>query len=573
MVSAVFASSARAADPIMPLSDVRAGMVCTAVSVIRGLTPTGFDAQVIDVVEGDPTSDGPRILMRFSGAAVDATGIGQGFSGSPVYCPDAQGVPANVGAISESIGQYGGKVALATPIEAILGSPPDAPTHAKARPALMRRARRLADPLTVSGLSRPLVAALDRAGADRGMRFVAAPSGPLTRFGPQTLRPGSAVGVGYASGDIAASAIGTVAYVDGDRVWSFGHELDAAGRRNLLLQDAYVYGIIDNPLDSSTLGSTYKLAAPAHTVGTLSNDTITSVVGRVGAPPRTVGVRVHVRDEDTGKTSTIATDVADETDIGDPLGTPLVAAIAPLAVVQGTAGILSSAPGKVSGDMCARITVRELGSPLRFCNRYVSDAAAGLDDDGAIGNGVATSAGADLEQALSLIGSYTGRPLHVTAVTAAVHVGRGADLAFMRKLELPARVRAGQTVRARITVQRPREAKQVLGVPVRLPDDLKRGSHRIILRGTDADSADSTLFDSITVDVGGSEEEPSSGEDGSALDEGPQSLRSLTRAIARINRFDGVSLFVDRASGTGTEAARLPRTRLAGGVSTRVRAG
>lgn len=572
LVLAVLTASAQAADPIMPLSDVRAGMKCSALSVIRGLEPARFDAEILDVVEGDPTSDGPRILVSVSGAAVDVTGLGPGFSGSPIYCPDSRGVAANVGAISEAIGEYGGKVALATPIEAILGNPPDAPAGANPRRDVSRHARKLTEPLTVSGLSGPLVAALDRAGAQRGIRFVTAPSGPLTRFPPQILRPGSAMGVGYSSGDITVGGVGTVAYVDGDRVWSFGHELDAAGRRNLLLQDAYVYRVINNPLALGALASTYKLAAPSHTVGTLSNDAITSVVGRLGAPPRTVAVRVSVRDQDTQRVASVDTQVADETDIQDPLGIPLVAAVAPLAVVQATAGILKSAPGKVSGDMCARIDVRELARPVRFCNRYVSNAAAGLDQDGAIGNGVATAGAADVEQALSLIGDYTGRPLHVTGVTAGVRVRRGADLAFMRKLELPARVRAGQTVQALITVQRLRGAKQVLKTPLRMPADLDPGSHRIVLRGTDADDSDTSLLDSITVDFSGGEGNDSSKQDGSDLDKGPQSLRALTRALARIDRFDGVKLFVDRERGKGARTARVTETRLAGRVSARVRA-
>ena len=70
--------------------------------------------------------------MRASGPAVDATGIGPGFSGSPIYCADGQGVQRNIGAISEAIGEYGGKVVLATPIEAILASPVDAPQAQRA---------------------------------------------------------------------------------------------------------------------------------------------------------------------------------------------------------------------------------------------------------------------------------------------------------------------------------------------------------------------------------------------------------------------------------------------------------
>ena len=74
-----------------------------------------------------------RILVRVSGPAVDATGIGPGFSGSPVYCPGADGVARNVGAISAGIGQYGGKVGLATPIEQILAEPVQPPSSATRR--------------------------------------------------------------------------------------------------------------------------------------------------------------------------------------------------------------------------------------------------------------------------------------------------------------------------------------------------------------------------------------------------------------------------------------------------------
>ena len=83
-----------------------------------------------------------------SGPAVDATGIGPGFSGSPIYCPDAAGVSRNIGAISQSVNEYGGKVALATSIEAIIGTPVDVPrarraaTARAARPAASARCRR-----------------------------------------------------------------------------------------------------------------------------------------------------------------------------------------------------------------------------------------------------------------------------------------------------------------------------------------------------------------------------------------------------------------------------------------------
>jgi len=86
------AAPAFAGDPIMPLSQVHAGMACTGYSVVQGTTISSFDVEVLEVAGGEATSGGGRILFRVSGPAVDATGIGPGFSGSPIYCPDGAGV-------------------------------------------------------------------------------------------------------------------------------------------------------------------------------------------------------------------------------------------------------------------------------------------------------------------------------------------------------------------------------------------------------------------------------------------------------------------------------------------------
>ena len=117
--------------------------------------------------------------------------------------------------------------------------------------------------------------------------MLAVPPGPLGSFAPQTLRPGSAVAVGYSNGDVRTSSVGTVAYVDGDRVWIFGHELEGNGRRALLLQDAYIFRIINNPLSLGALAATYKLGASGHDLGTVTSDGFSAVAGRTGALPHT----------------------------------------------------------------------------------------------------------------------------------------------------------------------------------------------------------------------------------------------------------------------------------------------
>src|SRR4051794_6668277 len=190
-------SPAFAGDRTMPLSQVHAGMQCTGRSVIQGTTISTFDVTVLDVASGEAAGIG-NILIAVSGPAVDATGVGPGFSGSPIYCPDAQGVPRAIGAISQSVNEYGGKVALATSIDAILGTPVDVPGRPPSArmQAAMASANPIAAPLSVSGLNAPLANALTKAAAKAGRPVLAVPAGALGRLPGGNVRPGPAGGGG-----------------------------------------------------------------------------------------------------------------------------------------------------------------------------------------------------------------------------------------------------------------------------------------------------------------------------------------------------------------------------------------
>jgi hypothetical protein len=528
--------------------------------VVQGTNISSFDVDVLDVVQDDVTGDtdsGPRILVQVSGAAVDVTGIGPGFSGSPIYCADAAGMSRNIGAISESIGEYGGKVALATPIEQILGTPVDGPAkpaaagdagHASAARArwerdLLARAKPIATPLTVSGVSSPVASALVAAGKKAGRTVLTAPSGPVGSFPKQTLRPGSAVGTGYSSGDLRYGAIGTVSYVDGDNVWAFGHPLEDVGARALLLQDAYVFRVVNNPVQIGT-ASTYKLAALGHDVGTLSNDATNAVAGRTGALPHTVPVTVLARDTGTGTQKTLDVRVADEAAVDLPSGGSWLTAVGPLAVVQAASSVLGSTPGRVTGRMCARIGLAELKAPLRFCNRYVS-LAQEQGDDGSLGNAVTTGAAGDLAGALASIDAYTGKPPRITGVSVLLELQRGADQAFLRHVSAPKQVRPGQTVRVRATLQRVRGGEFKRTYSVRIPSGLHSGRMKLRLIGRDADTGDNGLGTTIIIGDG-------SADDG-AGDAGPGSLAELSAEVRATARYDGVTLRM------GNERARAFR--------------
>jgi len=560
---------ARAGDPIMPLSELRPGMRCTGYSVIRGTQITSFDVDVVDVVSGDAASnDGPRILVRVSGPAVERTGVGPGFSGSPIYCRDGAGTARNAGAISESIGEFGGRTVLATPIEEILANPPDAP---RPRPIARRgsdRARidrvlRLADPLTVSGLRPALARRLTEAGARAHRTIIAAPAMPLAPFPAQPPRPGSSLSVGYSSGDLAVGAVGTVAYVDGNRVWGFGHPFENSGLRSLLLQDAYVYTVISNPNVGEDTGSTYKLATAGHTLGTISNDATAAVVGRTGPPPATVPVRVFTEDEDTGARATLGAHVVDETDAGTPTGTSALTFVGPLALAQGASSILRSAPGKLSGTVCVQISLRERRRPLRFCNRYASGVAPSDPESGE--NIVAAGGAADALTALTELDDFKRRPLHVMEFAARVKLRRGLRQAFLRSVTLPRRVSRGRRVRVRLNLQVVRGARITRSFRVRIPHAVRPGRRRLTFVGRDVDDPDSDLFGALieTISLGGEEEE-----EDRAGDPGARSLDELADRVRAVARYDGVTL---HAGGRRLRAYRDADIRISGRASRTVR--
>jgi hypothetical protein len=580
LVFLVAAAPAMAGDPILPLSQVHAGMRCTGYSVVRGTEISSFDVEVIDVVSGDPSENGARILVRVSGPAVDATGIGPGFSGSPIYCDPGDSTPRSIGAISESIGDFGGEVVLATPIESILATPVDGPAAKPVRSApakgarapaagprgtareraLLARAKPLAAPLMVTGVSPRLGAMLSAAGRKAGRVVLSAPVGPLASFAPQLPRPGSAVSVGLSNGDLAVGGIGTVAYVDGNSVWAFGHPMDGFGRRSLLLQDAYVFSVIGNPISLPEIAGTYKLAAPGHDLGTISDDGLSAVAGRVGRLPRMTPVRVYTTDEDTGATRTSTTQVADEAPVGQPGGTSALSFIAPTAIAQATGTILDGSPARLTGTMCARIVLRERSKPLRFCNRYVT----GEPDLTGAGNAIAGLAANDVLTALGIIDAYKVSDLEVREVSARMKLQRGMRQAFMRSIKLPRRVRPGQRVRARVSLQVVHGPKLTRTYSVRLPSGLKRGSRRLTFVGTDADAGDAAFGDAITLILDDSEGD----EQSTGGDPGPTSVSELADEITALGRYDGVGL---RNGEDTVRAFRDDELRLSGRVRTTVR--
>jgi hypothetical protein len=517
---------AGAAEPILPLGQVAPGMRCTGLTVVRGVDIGSFDVEVIDVVAGDPVADQPLILVRVSGGVAEQTGIAEGYSGSPVVCDGRI-----AGAIAYGTGDYGNKLGLATPIEALLGQPVPTPAAARRDPALLRRARPLATPLSVTGVEPSVLAPFARAAATGGLRLAAvpaAPSGPS--FPVQELRPGASMAVGLASGDLSVGAVGTVSYVDGAKVWGFGHPFEAVGPRSLLLEDAWVYTVIDNPIGLGSATSA-KFAAPGHDVGTLTYDGRNGVGGVIGALPPRTALRIVARDDATGVSRTSTAQVAAETDVGLPSGASPATLVAPMALAQAAYTALDGSPAQQSATMCVRIAIRELPTPAGFCQRYVGAfGTSSLDATGGVQASTAPFV-TDLANALGAVDAFVFGTPHVTSVDVDLHVRPGLDQAFLRSVSGPATLRRGSTATLRVGLQRYRGAAFTRTVRLRVPRSLPRGRLVLALAGTAADSG--TSSSELEIVVGGGE--PAGG------DSGPRSFPALAARIASLGKPDTVT--------------------------------
>ena len=547
--------SAHAADPIMPLAEVALGQRCTGLTVVRGLDIVAFNVEVVDVID---RQRGPaaRILARVSGPAVDATGLGPGFSGSPIICPGADGVGRNIGAISETIGEFGGHTALATPIESILAQPvlPPAATRsaAPARSSVVG-ARSLAGPLTIAGLRPSLARSFVSAARKAGRVLIASPAGTRAAFPPQPLVPGASVSVGLTSGDVALGAIGTVAYVDGANVWVYGHELDGAGRRSLFLQDAFIHTVVNNPLAVPEI-STYKLGAPGNDVGTVSSDGPGAVAGTLGAGPPSFPLRVTAKDLDTGRMRSSVTQIADEGDVGLPTGASPLGLTAAAAVAESAAAILTGAPARQTGELCMKVTLRELRKPLRVCWDYAVD--------GASQNALAGAVAGDVATAVEVLESYKFGTLHPISVELGLRVRRGLRQAYILGISGPRRARRGQTIRLRLALRQTGSgARTSRTVRLRVPLSAPTGLRTLRLEGTPADTGGdpseegelSLIFE---------------GDESTTDDAGPQSVVQVRDAFQALARYDGVSA---RLGDSERRLFRDPRLRISGGARVRLR--
>src|SRR6202142_1488102 len=102
--------------PIIPVSQIHAGMRGVAYTVFEGVKPEAMEVEVLGVLHNVNGPKGDIILVRLHGQKVEYTGVVAGMSGSPVYLDGKL-----AGALAFRIGEFSKEpIAGVTPIADML---------------------------------------------------------------------------------------------------------------------------------------------------------------------------------------------------------------------------------------------------------------------------------------------------------------------------------------------------------------------------------------------------------------------------------------------------------------------
>ena len=106
-----------------------------------------------------------------------------------------------------------------------------------------------------------------------------------------TLRPGDPVTLQLVSGDLDLSAVGTVTYVDGNKVLAFGHPLYNLGSAEYAMARARIITVVP------ALDSSFKISATGETIGAFTQDRTAGVYGEIGKVARLVPLNIKLADD------------------------------------------------------------------------------------------------------------------------------------------------------------------------------------------------------------------------------------------------------------------------------------
>lgn len=300
--------------PLISLNELKPGQKGEVWTVFRGTEPEPFSVEVTGVVLNALGPGKSLILCQLTDPRVQNMGAVAGMSGSPLYI---EGKLA--GALSYQIQRFETvRYAGFTPVADLA----EVRSRAEGQPMQVTPIpidrsnsqvnnspyRPLQPVFTLGGLS-PLVAELfsphlralgmdtfalggstggAAVTADNSSGAGSATAGAAAKP-PFQLKPGGAISVALATGDITLAGTGTVSRVEGDRITAFGHPMLSLGDVDLPMCAADIVTILPSSQSSTKVANTGEI------IGTITQDRLSAISGVLGAGPAMIPVEVTVK--------------------------------------------------------------------------------------------------------------------------------------------------------------------------------------------------------------------------------------------------------------------------------------
>lgn len=487
----IFALPSFAGDTpaLFPLDQVKPGMKGVVYTIFTGDEIEKIDLVVLGVLHNALGPKQDIILVQLLGEKVEHTGVVAGMSGSPVYFDGKL-----AGALSLKLGVFTKEpIGGVTPIQSMLEvekdsvSPPGVATGASAvntgtfRPASIVALPQefstrtgagsgqflvpIETPLISAGLYPDTIAQFSKQLSGWGMSMMASGSAEPTPEDFQ-VKPGDMVGVELVRGDLSIAPGCTITAVESDgTILACGHPIFSFGSVSMPMTRAHVVTTL-----ASSMAST-KIISTGGTIGTLTQDRSSAIMGKLGAGPAMIPVDVTLVTPSAEKKFHFEV-------IESPQLTPLLVALATYNGIVGSPAYGEGWTLRMEGDIDL-----QGHTPVHLENLFAPN-----DMPVPSGFYVAT----DVQNIFARIYSNPYEPPHVQGIhlkVTALAERRWSmiDNAWIEKSE----VAPGETVSVKVLLRPYRGEPFIQQIPITIPLQTARGTLQLLI--SDGETVDRTV--------------------------------------------------------------------------------
>lgn len=317
-------------------------------------------------------------------------------------------------------------------------------------------------PMLAAGFSSSTIQAFSTEWQKLGITLMQAPSGGSQSDTVLELIPGAAVAGVLASGDFTIAGTGTITWRDEDHLLAFGHPFFQGGPVEIPMAGAEILTVVRG------VPRSFKLSNPGPIIGTIYQDRLTAIAGRIGPIPAMTEFRATTRSS-SGVERSFNASIFRHPQLG------------PLLTGMGLLETLSSTL-EFERNQTIRLTAKIAGKGYEPIQ--VFRVASGPD--------APLRLAIDFFQNYQFLSDNSYNESPADSISFEIETFSEVNRSVLRSVSIGnTRVQSGVLIPLTVTLENHLKQPQILRINVPIPEGLKAGDELTLLIG-DADSADKT---------------------------------------------------------------------------------